>query len=187
MAALSTGLMTTEQFLALPDEFDAHGNLIKQELIAGEIVCVPIASSRHDIIKNRIGKGIDRFLASHVDLAYEALIEIGFAVSGEDTCKPDVSVISKSRLYQAETRILAGAPEIAIEVVSPTDTAVRLRRKIDTCLANGSHSVWIVYPEAHLIEVHSHSGVREFTGDQPIQDAVLPGFSQPAASFFEGL
>jgi Uma2 family endonuclease len=187
MAASTTGLMTTEQFLALPDEFDASGNRIKQELIAGEIVCVSFASSRHDIIKNQIGESLNVFLAGSPNLGLKALIEIGFSVSGADACQPDVCVIGKTRLRESASRVLTGAPEIAIEVVSPTDTAVHLRRKIDAYLTNGSRSVWVVYPEARLIEIHTRDGVREFTGDQQIQDGVLPGFSQPAESFFEGL
>ncbi len=192
MAALTTGLMTTEQFLALPDEFDANGNLIKQELIAGEVVskeAVSVArpSRIHDIVKNQIGEALVLFLAAHPGLGFKSLVEIGFAVTDDDTFAPDVSVLKKSRLFEGETRILTGAPEISVEVVSPSDKAVELKHKTRACLANSSQSVWIVYPEEHLIEIHTREGVREFTGDQPIQDAALPGFSQPTSSLFEGL
>ena len=114
MAALTTGLMTTEQFLALPDEFDANGNLIKQELIAGEVVskeAVSVArpSRIHDIVKNQIGEALVLFLAAHPDLGFKSLVEIGFAVTGDDTFAPDVSVLKKSRLFEGETRIFDGS------------------------------------------------------------------------------
>lgn len=187
MAASTTGLMTTEQFLALPDEFDANGNQIKQELIAGEIVCVARPSRIHDIVKNQIGEALVLFLAANPGLELKALIEIGFALADEDTFGPDVSVLKKSRLFEADARILTRAPEIAVEVVSPSDKAVELKHKIRAYLAHGSQSVWIVYTKERLIEVHTRAGVREYSGDQPLKDESLPGFSQPVSSFFEGL
>ena len=50
----ATTLLTSQQFLALPEEFDQNGNRIKEELIGGEVVKVPPASLLHDLIKNRI-------------------------------------------------------------------------------------------------------------------------------------
>lgn len=179
--------MTTEQFLALPDEFDSNGNQIKQELIAGEIVSVASASAVHDLIKNNIGDTLRDFLAAHPGLDCRALIEIAFAVAERESYQPDVCVIKKSRLLQLETRTLTRAPEIAIEVVSPSDFAAGLKHKILAYLAHGSGSVWVVYPDDRSIELHSSQTTREFTAGQVIQDPALPGFSHPVAGFFDGL
>ena len=187
MAPSGTGHLTTEQFLAMPEQYDSHGNRIKMELIAGEIVLVPFASRVHDLIKNNIAQLIVLFLAVRRNLELRALIEIGYDVTDEDAFAPDVCVIQTSRLFETATRILKRFPEIAVEVVSPSDTASRLRHKIDTYLASGSRSVWIVYPEARSVEVHTATGARGFSGDQMIEDATLPGFSQPASAFFEGI
>lgn len=187
MATTTTGLITTEQFLALPEQYDANGDPIKTELIAGEINPVALASSEHDLVKNQIGKSLTLFLASRSALDVESLIEIGFAVTGQDDFAPDVSVIARDRLRQRTGRILTGAPEIAIEVVSPTDTAVHLKHKTRVYLANGSHSVWIVYPEARSVEIHTGRDTREFVDDDLIEDASLPGFSQPVSGFFASL
>ena len=183
----TTGLITTEQFLAMPEQYDASGNRIKSELIAGEIVFVAFASRLHDLVKNRIGELLLLFLAPRPSLGLRSLIEIGYDVSDQDAFAPDVSVIERSRLLEGSSRIVTGAPEIAIEVVSPTDTAIRLKHRIGAYLANGARSVWIVYPEERSVEIHTARGVREFTGDQPVEDETLPGFSHSAAGFFEGL
>lgn len=187
MAASTTGLMTSEQFLALPMQYDENGNRIKQELIAGEIYPVPRPSRIHDIVKNQIGEFLVLFLAAHPDLGLKSLIETGFEVTDEDTFAPDVSVLKKSRLYEGGSRVLTRAPEIAIEVVSPSDTAIGLKHKIHVYLANGSKTVWVVYPEEKSVEVRTKGGTCEFTGDQPMQDEMLPGFSQPVSTFFDGL
>ena len=47
----ATTLLTSDQFLALPEEFDQHGNRINDELINGEVVTMPHAAQRHDIIE----------------------------------------------------------------------------------------------------------------------------------------
>ena len=187
MATSGTGHLTTEQFLAMPEQYDSHGNRIKMELIAGEIVPVPFASSVHDLIKNNVAQAVLIFLAAQTHLELRVLVEIGYDVTDQDAFAPDVCVVRKSRLRENTARILKRAPEIAIEVVSPSDTASRLRYRTDTCLANGSRSVWIVYPEARSVEVHTLQGSRDFTGDQLLEDATLPGFSQPASAFFEGV
>ena len=52
MATLTTGVITSEQFLAMPEQYDANGNRIKDELIRGETVLMASPSQRHDIVKN---------------------------------------------------------------------------------------------------------------------------------------
>ncbi|HEX6894244.1 MAG TPA: Uma2 family endonuclease [Bryobacteraceae bacterium] len=113
----ATALVTSEQYLALPDEFDQHGNRIKDELIGGEIVKMPPASNRHDRLKNRISKLLTTFLDQNKQLGLESNVEIGTRVSAYDTFVPDVSVIKKSR-FSDQQRIVQGPPEIAVELVS---------------------------------------------------------------------
>ena len=106
-------------------------------------------------------------------------------MSGRDTLVPDTSVVARSRLNPEEDQYIQGSPDIAIEVVSPFDTAKHLKRKVGAYLEGGSKSVWVVYPDAKSVELHSVDSMREFRGDQTIEDPVLPGFSAPVASFFE--
>jgi Uma2 family endonuclease len=82
-------------------------------------------------------------------------------------------------------KYIQGAPELAIEVVSPSESAAYLRIKTEAYLANGSRSVWIVFPEVRSVMVYAADSVRELKGDQPITDPLLPGFSTPVAAFFE--
>jgi Uma2 family endonuclease len=180
----ATTLLTSDQFLAMPEEFDQHGNRIKDELIGGEVVKMPPASRIHDLIKNRINRLLLRYLDANPNVAMDSLVEIGAQVDELDAFIPDVSVISLRPLLD-ENRIVDGAPEIAIEVVSPSDTARHLKRKVDSYLGAGSSSVWIVYPEARSLMVHASDSVRELKRDQPIGDPLLPGFSSAVAAFFE--
>ena len=180
----ATALLTSEQYLALPEEFDQNGNRIKDELIGGEVVKMPPPSQLHDWIKNNINTLLVLFLNVHRELGLVSLVETAFEVSRLDAVVPDVSVIRRGRIG-SEGRILQGAPELAIEVVSVTDTAERLKHKVDSYILNGSKSVWVVYPESQAVMVHSAGAVRELKLDQTIEDPVIPGFKAPISKFFE--
>ena len=180
----ATTLLTSEQYLAMPDQFDQSGNRIKDELIGGEIVRMPPPSRVHDLIKNQINRLLLRYLDTRLDLKLESLVEIGTEISKRDVFVPDVSVIRRDRL-SGESRIFQGTPDLAIEIVSPYDTAKHLKRKVDAYLQGGSRSVWVVYPDAKSVAVYSGGSIREFKTDQNIEDPLLPGFSPLVASFFE--
>jgi Uma2 family endonuclease len=180
----ATTLLTSDQFLALPEEFDQHGNRIKDELIGGEVVKMPPASLIHDLIKNQINELLLAYLAANPQLGLKSLVEIGAQVSDADAFIPDVSIVRRSRL-PGDTRVFQGSPELAIEVVSPSDTAKHLERKVDAYLQGGAMSVWVVFPEARSVTVHTCESVRKLKADQSITDPLLPGFSSPVAAFFE--
>ncbi len=180
----TTTLVTSEQYLAMPDEFDQSGNRIKDELIGGEVVKMPPPGLRHDVIKSKIHAMLAAYLGAYPEVELTSLVETAAEVTKHDTLVPDVSVVRSSRIA-GDARILQGAPNLAIEVVSPFDTAKHLKRKVDAYLQGGSKSVWVVYPDAKSVELHSVDSMREFKGNQTIEDPLLPGFSAPVAAFFE--
>jgi Uma2 family endonuclease len=115
----------------------------------------------------------------------EALVEIAWRVSDHDTLVPDVSVLKAKRPTDDDGRILTGAPEIAIEVVSPSDTASYIKNEVGAYLAAGSSAAWVIFPEDRSVIIYTADHYRELKPDQSIDDPLLPGFSAPVASFFE--
>ena len=95
----ATTLLTSDQFLAMPEEFDQHGNRIKDELIGGEVVKMAFPSLPHDLIKNEINVLLMRFLDSRPELGLRSLVEIGTHVSDYDAFMPDVSIIKIGRAH----------------------------------------------------------------------------------------
>jgi Uma2 family endonuclease len=79
---------------------------------------------------------------------------------------------------------LQGAPELAIEVIAPTDLEIHLKRKIDA-LDHGSKSVWVVYPDGRSVMIYHTDSIQRVKADQLIEDPLLPGFSTSVAAFFE--
>jgi Uma2 family endonuclease len=82
----------------------------------------------------------------------ESLVEMGAEVSQRDVFVPDVSLVRLGRY--SEERIFRGAPDLAVEVVSPSDTVTRLKAKVDTYLQGGSNTVWVVFPESCSVTIY---------------------------------
>ena len=100
---------------------------------------------------------------------------------------PDIALISAARLAGAPARgFFAGAPDLAVEVVSPLARVSEMQRKIREYLNAGSRLVWLVDPLSETVtayhpsgDAHVYSGTQEVTGED-----VLPGFSFRAADLF---
>jgi Uma2 family endonuclease len=78
------------------------------------------------------------------------------------------------------------APDLAVEIVSPSETADEVRDKVRDYLVAGTPLVWVVYPRNKEVVAHTPDGLaRTVSGDAVLEDAaVLPGFSCPVANLF---
>ena len=87
--------------------------------------------------------------------------------------------------YEAEGFIRI-VPDLVAEVVSPTDKAVNVERKIGQWLAAGVKVAWVVYPNERMIREHRSSGpLRQYReGDELTEPTILPGFACPVADLF---
>jgi Uma2 family endonuclease len=185
VAMAATTLLTSDQFLAMPEEFDKNGNELRQELICGDVVNMPPPSQTDAIIRSNVLEAFFPYLRANDALGLKALSRTAFVVSANSVFVPGVALLPLSRLNPGRQTYLQGAPDLAIEVMSPTDLEVHLRRKIGAYLDHGSKSVWVVYPDARSVMIYHTDSIREFKGDQHITDALLPGFSTPVAAFFD--
>ncbi|HTS49789.1 MAG TPA: Uma2 family endonuclease [Bryobacteraceae bacterium] len=176
--------LTSDEYLALPDEFHPGGERIRDELIAGELVQYPFFPLTHSLVISNIVHVLLEYEIAHEDHPYRVMAHIGYQVSDYDTFVPDVSLVRREQL-SIEARIIQGPPGLAIEVVAPSDLAVHLRRKIDAYLENGADRVWVVYPDGRSVEVHSRDAILDLRGDDKLEEPLLPGWSAPVSSFFD--
>jgi len=77
---------------------------------------------------------------------------IGYDLPNGSTLMPDVSFVSIDRLLPLDSP-LDLSPDLAVEVVSPSNTFTEMRRKIEMYLTNGSVRVWVVYPDERVVEI----------------------------------
>jgi len=83
-------------------------------------------------------------------------------------------------------RRIQGAPTLVIEVVSPTDTAEEMRRKVQQYLAAGARAVWVGYPKTREVEVFRADGARLVRHENEVLEEpdLLPGLSLEVKTMF---
>ena len=177
----TTTLITVQEFFAMPE---AEG--IIQELIGSEVVSMPAGHIPHEVVKKNVIKGLVPWLAQNSP--GEVFVEAMYQLDEHNVLIPDMGVLFPGRISPGSTGCVQGAPEIAIEVVS-SEPAARLEEKIELYLAHGSKSVWVIYPRQRVVRIDDAAGgSKRFHGDQLLADPnVLPGFSIPTSSIFQGL
>lgn len=117
-------------------------------------------------------------------------LEAGFRLLEDpDTwIQPDVSFLSMERVRNtASADYFTGAPDLAVEVVSPSESASDLNRKVDLLLKGGSLAVWVIYPEQREVRVFLPGGnaFLKRTGDSLSMPELLPGWEFPVSVLFE--
>lgn len=178
------GLLTVDQFERLPEE-DGY----RVELAAGRLVREPLPGPRHGRIGVKLGARIDAFAVEH-DLGL-TFSEAGFVLSRDpDTVRgPDLSFVSQSRL---PPQGYAGtfwhmAPDLAVEILSPSNRWAEMRRKALEYLDAGSRLVWLIDAERKCVTVYRPDDEPLHVDDGGVLDGgvVLPGFSLSLTELFD--
>ena len=183
MAQETKALMTAEEFARLPD-----GGM-RRELVYGEVIEMTPGGAEH----SAIGINIAAALRAHVRESGDGVAvgaDCGFVLSDDPDLvrAPDVAFIDSDRLPDGgiPQGFFPGAPYLAVEVVSQTDSASDLQQKVNEYLATGTRLVWVVYPNTKQVVVHQPGAVVSvFSEEQTLTaDPVLPGLSIPVGEIF---
>jgi Uma2 family endonuclease len=162
----------------------------RYELVRGVLVPMsPPPGFRHGAVAANVNLIVGRF-AKEQKLGWITGAETGFRISRDpDTVRaPDFAFVARGRVTHEMdlTRYLDLAPDLVVEVVSPSDSASDVNEKVLDYLEAGARLVWICYPNSRSIEVHRPGGDSRIlsAGDEISGENVLPGFACPVASFF---
>ena len=182
MSSVAQRLLTAEEYWQSPL------NSKHSELVRGEVVESMPPGGRHDEVAVAVGvllrlwakKGIGGYVGT----------EAGYALGhNPDTVRgPDFSFVSADRIP------LGGVPEafwlippdLAVEVVSPSETEVELRENVRDFLAAGTPLMWVIYPRTGEVVVHTADGLARTYGEDDVLEFpdALPGFSCKVAELF---
>lgn len=175
--------LSAEEFI----ELVAHDER-KLELVGGEVVEVVRPGPLH-------GRRLTRLNVLLEPAASEAggwlASDVGCRVARDpDQIRgPDLLYMSPERLPPdwRERSFLEGAPDLAIEVVSPGDTMADLQAKVREYLAAGSRLVWLVEPRSRTVTVYRPDGSATLLGedDTLTGEDVLPGLRLPVRQIFQ--
>ncbi|MBN1309831.1 MAG: Uma2 family endonuclease [Anaerolineae bacterium] len=163
------------------------GDRERLELVKGEIQAMTPSGGRHGEVAIEIGA----FIRTHVksrQLGRVTGAETGYILSTDpDTVRaPDVGFVSSTRAPgPLPESFIPYAPDLAVEVVSPHDTATKIHQKVVEYLRAGTQLVWVLYPESRTVAVHTSDGAHTLTEENTLDGGdVLPGFSVPVREIF---
>jgi Uma2 family endonuclease len=174
--------MTAEQFDALPEE---EGR--KWELLDGELIEVSSATPKHNRILARLIRLLDGFADSRKLGA--VLPETDLAVRKDTRLRPDMGFYSAEtwRTVDIEVVPVTQTPDIAVEIISPSETATTINRKVDAYLKWGVNEVWLIDPEVKTLFVHTLAGAQRLSEGAFLTSEFVPGWRLQIAELFENL
>ena len=178
--------VTAQEFLTHPA---ARG---PSELIRGEVRVLTPASGAHGVVAGVIFRALSNFVEAN-NLGLCLPDNTGFQLPGlADTVRsPDAAFVRADRL--PEKGIGSGwisvAPDLAIEIISPTETAASLEDKLADYRAAGTTLIWVIDPSTRSVSVRRAGAPEQRLTERDSIDGanVLPGFALPVAKLFERL
>jgi Uma2 family endonuclease len=141
-----TALLSVEEFLKLPEPREG-----RIELHHGEVVVVPPPKRGHQRIQDRITMLLKRQVGS----TGVVQMQMAFRPTPEhEVWQADVACVSVERdAATGDDEYLMGSPELAVEVLSPSNTKDEILERQGMCLANGCVSFWTVDPKREIVMV----------------------------------
>ncbi len=174
---------TADELLRLPD--DGY----RYELIEGEVRKMTPPGYEHGIVTQGLAWRLAQFVHQQ-KLGQVPAAETGFLIGHDpDTVRaPDVSFVSNAQIQRCglPASYFPEAPSLAVEVVSPDDSAEEVDVKIRHWLSSGTKLAWVVYPRGRTVTVYrSLDDIRVLTEkDQLEGEDVVPGFQCLVADIF---
>jgi Uma2 family endonuclease len=180
----TTTYTTADELLALPT-----GMGKRYELVAGELRVMSPAGWRHGEVVDNVHALLSPFIRlNRLGRGFGA--ETGFRIGRDpDTVRaPDYAVIATANLppKRPTEAFWPGAPDLAVEVLSPGDTSGEVAEKVAAWLTAGCAAVWVIDPKLQTVTVYqSPTNVKILPiGDQLSGDPVVPGFSCAVEEIF---
>jgi Uma2 family endonuclease len=183
MAAVETNekVLTAEEFFNFPS---SEG---KQELVRGRVIEMAPAGGGHGRAQIRFGSRME----PHVEQSGQGYVvsEVGFILdrSPDVVRAPDVAFVARDRFPAGvPDTFIEGAPDLAVEVVSPGDTHTAVMEKVGEYLDAGTRLVWVASPRMRTVVVHRSDGSSQtLRADDVLSgEDVMPGFEVRVAELF---
>jgi Uma2 family endonuclease len=160
------------------------------ELVRGDLMIASPASPLQGRYASRLDIAIGSFVYEH-NLGEVYTAEPGFILKPEPDAivrAPDVAYVRKDRIPapDKQTGFWPVAPDLVVEIVSPSDRAEEIEAKVQDYLAAGTQLVWVVYPSLLRVVEHGPASTSRILAlDDSLDGAgVIPGFAYPLRQLF---
>ena len=173
-------MMSIQEFERLPADGMRH------ELNHGELITMPPPRFRHSAAVSALFLELGN--ACRKTKQFRVYAELGCRLSADTIREPDLALVKSERLDQIDPDgYLAGAPDIAIEVASPSNSQEEFEEKMSQYLDHGALQVWVIYPKTrhvHIFEVGT-SNARVLSESDSLTLDMLAGWHMPVLAIFE--
>jgi len=176
-------LWTDDQLMAL----DSDG--LKHELWFGKVITMSPAGAEHGDVISRllVALGAHAY-GNKLGRVYDG--QTGYRLGPDHCFAPDISFVSKARLkliLPAKEKLFHGSPDLAVEVLSPSDSITKTEEKITLYLTHGTRLAWMVDIGHRSIRLYREPGKFELLrpGRSLSGNSVVPGFRYAVSKLFE--
>lgn len=177
---------TDEEFVALSKDGQRY------EIVNGELIDVGNSGALHGYVCSLLIAALTSYSASS-KLGVVLDSSTAFTMKNGNRRSPDVSFFAKERLQgmtELPSGFLDGAPDLAVEVLSPGNTVEEIHDKLVEYFENGTRLAWVIHPGEHFVLVY-HSAQEPDrllkSADSLDGEEVIPGFTLPLANLFQKL
>jgi Uma2 family endonuclease len=175
---------TADDLLRLPDD-----GYHRYELVEGRLLTMTPAGGEHGLVAGRIHVALGAYV-EQARLGVVVSADTGFKLASRpDTVRaPDVAFVGRERIASTGVpkAFWQGAPDLAVEVLSPSDSRSEMQSRIAQYLRLGVKEVWFVEPAARRLTVHRPHEPPRVLSERDTLDSgeLLPGFHYPVARLF---
>ena len=175
--------MNYDQLRLLPDDRQRH------ELVDGELLMTPAPKPRHQIILGELYSALSSHVKQH-RLGKVLLAPVDVVFEDHTVVEPDLLFIRADRASIVGEEAIHGAPDLVVEILSPSTFYNDLRIKMNVYGRFGVQEYWIVDPEKETIELYRLAGTklelaRQFSSDAALESTLLPGLRLPVITIFQ--
>jgi Uma2 family endonuclease len=174
--------LTYEEFRQLPDDGKRY------ELIHGEVHLSPSPSTRHQLILWNLSLSLGTYM-KNARLGLLAFAPLDVCLNQDTALQPDLIFISAKRVGIVHENFVAGAPDLAVEILSQSTAAHDSVTKLPLYAEAGVGEIWLIDPQVKTVELLRLEGVKyvvdsTLAGHQTLRSAALPGWELPLPELF---
>jgi Uma2 family endonuclease len=177
----ATRPMTAEELIKLPSGEFCY------ELVKGELLTMSPAGEEHGAVIMNLAAPLSMYVkANKLGVVYGA--ETGFKLESDpDTVlAPDIAFIRRAKVGERSKAYRMGAPDLAVEVISPGESKNKIEKKTEQWFQGGALAVWIVNPQTLTVTICRPHAAPVVLNDQDelTGDDLVAGFSIPVSEIF---
>jgi len=183
--SISSKILSDEQFMSLTENDNCY------EYIDGELVIVANSGVEHGYLALTLGYFLTGFVRTH-KLGITCDSSTAFKMKTGNKRSPDLGFIAKERLEglkRLPKGFFEGAPDLAIEIISPNNTFEEIHNKLVEYFENGTRLVWILLPDEECALVYNKPKPSKLLQLEDSLDGenVIPNFNLPLSELFQEL